>query len=323
VKKFSCFGGIIFSVLLFSTLGVEAAGGPLHITDSHPLFLGVGSPSLVQAKPDDSFLLNLNYSSTFLKGQSRDWTADIDLETFLLEFTASKVVMGSTEISLKVPFISYNSGFLDGFLESYHNTFGFSDYGRSQRPENEFLFRISHEGKTVIEGRSGEIAPGDIRLAVKQPLLSGDPFVSLYGFVELPTGNADRGYGSGSLNEGVLLLMDKNLGESFRAYLNAGYVFTGSYRAREKIDLSDYPFAALGLEWKYSENLSVHGQWSVQGSPYNTGIRELDGIASILSFGGKYSVASRSDIELYFSEDVNTAGAPDFMIGLAYEYMFR
>ncbi len=35
--------------------------------------------------------------------------------------------------------ISFNSGFMDAFLSSFHKTFGFPDYGRSGRPGNDFL----------------------------------------------------------------------------------------------------------------------------------------------------------------------------------------
>jgi hypothetical protein len=67
------------------------------------------------------------------------------------------------------------AGFMDGFLEEYHDTFGFSDYGRSERPKNEFLYEVKRDGALIIQGKSG-VRLGDIRLALKKSLISSDDF---------------------------------------------------------------------------------------------------------------------------------------------------
>ncbi len=45
--------------------------------------------------------------------------------------------------------------FMDDLLRSYHNAFGFPDYGRSNRPDNEFLYEVSRNAVLVIKGESG------------------------------------------------------------------------------------------------------------------------------------------------------------------------
>ncbi|MGE5893486.1 MAG: DUF3187 family protein [bacterium] len=313
---------LLVLMFLISTPDAFPAEGPLFISNSHPLFLSVGTPPFLSARPEDSFAAHLNYSSTYLIKSSEEWDAEIDLETMLLEFRFTKVVLSGTEISFTIPLISYNSGVLDGFLDWYHDALGFSDYGRSERPLNEFLFRVSHKGEVVIEGESGRLGFGDVQVGIKQPILKGDPYLSLYGYIELPTGDAEHGYGNEDVDWGLLLLIDKDLSRAFTLYLNAGMVFVKSYTAQEEIDLSDYPYAALGLEWVYSESLSANAQVSFQGSPYDTGIREIDGTASILSLAGRYAFTKHASLELSFSEDLNTAGAPDFMIETSYRYTF-
>ena len=104
---------------------------------------------------------------------------------------------------------------------------------------------------------------------------------------------------------------------------NLGIVFTDKYRGRENIDLRDYLFGGLGIEWMYTRNLSLYTQFFIQDTPFDkTGIREMDEPGSILSFGAKYLVSRDFALELSFSEDPNTAGAPDFMVSLGSSYKF-
>lgn len=314
---------VVVTVALATSLGAitaEAGGGPLTVSNSHPLFAFVGEPPFLSARPESAVLIHLNYSSTYLAGRSAQWDAHIDLETFLLEFSVSQVLGESTEVSMNIPVVSYNSGFLDGFLEWYHSTFGFSDYGRSFRPHNEFLFSVRRGGEAVVEGSPGEIALGDIRLGVKQELFQGPFAVSLFGHLELPTGNAERGYGSGGYDGGLSLLADADLPWSLTLYLNAGMVFTGTWKARKDVSLRDYPWAATGLKWRYSDNLSALVQVVVKASPYDTGIGALDDSSTLLTLGGRYAVSRKTWVEISLSEDPSISGAPDFMVEMTLKY---
>jgi len=67
---------------------------------------------------------------------------------------------------LDIPVLVFSEGFLDGFLEDYHDAFGFPDYGRKNRPNNDFLYEVRRDGNLIIRGKSGTRF-GDIRLALK------------------------------------------------------------------------------------------------------------------------------------------------------------
>ncbi|MFH1671849.1 MAG: DUF3187 family protein [Pseudomonadota bacterium] len=315
---------ILFVVtLILSTELAAGFQGPLRVKNSFPLVMSIGSPSLVSAECENSVNLNLTYSSTHLVDVSNDWTVGIDLEAVLLDVQVKRLLGSSTEVSLELPLISFNSGFLDGFLEEYHSAFGFSDYGRSDRPHNDFLFEVARNGKTVVRGESGEIAPGDLRVGIKQALHPKDPCVSVSAFLELPTGDPDRGYGNGAIDGGVALLINKSLGREFMAYLNAGVVFAEELRAEQDIELNNYLHGGVELEWLYSEGVSLNAQFVIQDSPFrDTGIRSLDSTSTILSVGGKFKFNPKSALEVSFSEDTSTAGAPDFMVGVGYSYRF-
>jgi hypothetical protein len=56
-----------------------------------------------------------------------------------------------------------------------------------------------------------------------------------------------------------------------------------------------------------------------QNSPFpKTGISSIDRISALLSFGGRYT-SGKNSVELSFTEDPNTAGAPDFIVTIAFK----
>lgn len=317
---------IILSALVFCALSANAAPafeGPLGVSNSHPLLFAAGSPSLSEARCRSRVDVNFTYSSTFLLESSSRWDLGIDLEAALLEIRARVLLAKTLEASVEVPVMSYNSGFLDGFLESYHDALGFPDYGRSLRPHNDFLLSVSRDGNPVVRGEAGGTGLGDVRIGLKKALYTGDPYVSVRGYLSLPTGDSDKGFGSGSLQSGAAVLVDKALGRRVMAYLNAGYAITDELKALEDVPLKDYAFGGAALEWRAWDGAALIAQFFIQGSPFgDTGVDNIDDPPSVLAFGGRFRVGEAQAVEFSFSEDPTTSGAPDFMVGLGYSISF-
>jgi hypothetical protein len=218
-----------------------------------------------------------------------------------------------------VPLLVIGGGFMDGVLEEYHSAFGFPDYGRSARPENEFLYEVRRDGNVIIKGRSG-IRVGDIRLAVKKPLITSDGFgLSVKGDVELPVGNAKEGYGNGSIDVGIALLLDKKITNSIMTYGNLGVVFPGDVRGYEKVDLNNFVYGGAGVEAYVGRGFSFLVQLQGQSQIYpETDLLAVDRDAYLLVIGGRYRTGKRS-VDLSLTEDINTSGAPDFILNLTYK----
>jgi hypothetical protein len=211
---------------------------------------------------------------------------------------------------------------MDNFLNSYHDTFGFPDYGRSERPNNKFLYEVRRNGVVVIKGESGRIAVGDIRVTVQKPLLKGDPAISIKGDIELPSGDSKTGCGNGSIDTGISMLMDKEFGEVWKTYLNLGVVFPGDLKGHERVHLKDFIYGGVALEAALWKDISLLGQVFIQGSPFpETGISSIDRTAVLLSLGGRYH-SGNSNFELSLTEDPNTSGAPDVTLNVAFKQRF-
>ncbi|MBI5409608.1 MAG: DUF3187 family protein [Nitrospirae bacterium] len=293
--------------------------GPLQVNNLYPLFLHADQPCLEKAAPESSMSYSLSHSSTYTVENSKDWVINLDMEITELNFRYKRMIKDIVEFDMDIPVLIIGGGFMDGFLEGYHDTFGFPDYGRSQRPHNEFLYEVKRDGKAIIDGKSGTNI-GDVRLALKRSLISPDGFgLSVKGDVELPTGHAKTGYGSGSVDGGIAFLLDKKFTDGIMTYWNLGAVFPGAVRGEEKIGLKNFIYGGAAAEAALGESLNFLIQLQGQSAIYpETDISAVDREAWLLVLGGRYKTGKRS-FELSLTEDVNTSGAPDFILNLTYK----
>jgi hypothetical protein len=310
---------LIISVLSASS---EAFDGPLQVKNQFPLFLNVNAPYLGSASIEDSFSASLSHSSIYLVDNSSQWDMGLDMEITELNLRFRKSIDNFIEFGVEVPILSFNSGFMDGFLDSYHDAFGFPDYGRSNRPDNDFLYEVKRNGTVVVKGESGRIAVGDIRFTLKKPLIQGDPVISIQGEIELPTGKPETGYGNGRIDAGIGLLMDKKIGDAWKTYLNLGAIFPGDLKGHKRVDLKSFIWGGAAIEAALWKTISLLGQAFIQGSPFpETDIAAVDKTAVLLSLGGRYH-SGNSSFELSLTEDPNTSGAPDFTLNFTFKQSF-
>jgi hypothetical protein len=313
---------LLFLIILFPSSNAFTFEGPLQVKNQLPLFMYVNAPYLETARIENSFSASLSYSSVYIVRQSTEWHVGLDMEVTELNLRLKKNIKDFLEVGVDVPIVSFNSGFMDGFINSYHEAFGFPDYGRSTRPDNEFLYDVRRDGALIVDGKGGRITIGDIRLSVKKPILYGDPSISIKGDLEFPTGDAKDGYGNGNIDAGIAILFDKNLGEKVKTYVNIGAVLPGDLKGHETVDLREYLYGGAGIEAYLLKNFNVLVQVLMQGSPYpETDIAAIDRTAVLLSLGGRY-IFGKNSFELSFTEDPNTSGAPDFTLNFSYKRNF-
>ncbi|RJQ54050.1 MAG: DUF3187 family protein [Nitrospiraceae bacterium] len=293
--------------------------GPLQVKNLYPIFLHAAQPYLEKAVTESSMSYSLSHSSTYTVQESGRWVIHLDMEITELNFRYKRVIKNIAEFDLDIPVLVMGGGFMDGFLEDYHNAFGFPDYGRSGRPKNEFLYEIRKDGALIIRGHSG-VRPGDIRLALKKPLIASDGFtLSIKGDVEFPVGSAKKGYGNGSVDAGVSVLLDKKITDGIMTYWNLGAVFPGDVRGHETLNLNNFIYAGGAVEGHLGKGLSLLVQVLGQSSIYpETDLLAVDRDAVLLAFGGRYH-KGRNSFDLSLTEDLSESGAPDFILNLTYK----
>ena len=296
--------------------------GPLQVRNQFPIFLPLDPPYLESAAVRDSATVALSHSSVYIVVTAEPWTVNMDLELTELNIRLKKTLGTRTELGLDIPFLRPTAGFLDRPLANFHDALGTGDYGRHERPYNEFLYELLYQGMPVIIPESDKAGIGDVRVTVKRVVNDAKPLVSLMANVELPTGDAKTGYGNGSIDAAFAVLVDLDMGNRYRGYGNVGVVVPGDLKGYQTIPMRTYAYAGFGIEAAWWERFSVIVQTVVSGSPYpTTGIRQVDWPGILLTFGGRYSFGS-SSLEFSLTEDPDTAGAPDFIANVTYMMSF-
>ena len=309
--------------------------GPLQVKNQFPVFIHANQPYLEKAVPETSFSVNLSHSSVFTVQNSGEWVIDMDMEITELNLRYKHYIQSIGEFGIDLPFIAFSSGFLDGFLESYHDLIGDPyPYGRIGRPKNSFLYEIRHgeftqllaergsknPGNTaVVLGRTGT-GLGDVRLTLKRPLMISDNYnLSIKGNIELPTGDAKEGYGNGRLDTGLSFMYDRHLSDKIMSYWNFGAVFPGDVDGYSNISLKNYVFGGSAIEIDIWKQWDLLFQLQVQSPVYpETELLAIDWTAYLLAFGCRYYKDNHS-IEVSITEDLNSAGAPDFTANISYK----
>jgi hypothetical protein len=319
VRKLGC-------VVIFLLVGLSAScwgfEGPLQVRNQFPIYLGMAPPFFESAAVQDALWLHLSHSSVFLVKESTDWKVGMDLEMTELEIRLKKKVGPSTELGVEVPFERISKGFLDRPVAFIHDTLGTGDYDRHTRPVNEFLYDVQYLGSPVILPQERATGIGDIRVTVKQVLFERPFLLSFAGGAELPTGSTYDGFGNGSWDLFGSLLANLDLGTTYCAFGNAGLVLPGDLRGYQTIGLRNFAYGALGIEAAWWERMHFIAQLMVQGSPYPvTGIRQLDWPGVLLVLGGRYHL-EKGNFEFSLTEDLDTAGAPDFILNVSYNMSF-
>jgi hypothetical protein len=128
-------------VYLFFASTAFSFDGPLQVKNQLPLSLNLNSPYLESAATENSFSVSLSHSSVYMIKKSKDWLVNLDMELTELSFRYRRIISNLFELGIEIPLLSFTGGFMDGFLNSYHQIFGFPDYGRCNRPNNEFLYK--------------------------------------------------------------------------------------------------------------------------------------------------------------------------------------
>jgi len=313
----------VTAMLFLAASGFAGAfEGPLQVKNYFPLFMNSYSPRLETALPEQSFSAGFSYTSVFLQRQSAAWKVDMDMELAELRLGYRHKLGDSWELSAEVPVLNLNRGFMDDMLGDFHRALGLPNYGREQRPKNEFLYEVRKDGLLLLRGRDGGTGLGDIRVSAKKMLLKDDPVLSVAAGIELPTGDPHKGYGNGSVDAGLTVLLNKGLSEGIMSYVNAGVIFPGNIKAEQSIDLRNSFFGGFGLEAMVSQHLGLLGQLMFQSSPFpKTGIGNVDRVGMLAAFGARYT-SGKDSFELSMTEDPNTAGAPDFTVNISYKRRF-
>ena len=304
--------------------------GPLRAQQRYPLYLmfltpAPDSPGLIDKKRFVTSL-SVDYTSIYIDETSEEWSALMDMEMTVVELSLTYGITNRVNISLALPWINQNGGFLDSPLETYHDFFGFPNYGRENGPTDEFGYHIAVNDDTWFDARSGGLHLGESVVSLKIQLVNAGRYrglsSSLLMALKIPTGDENHGFGSGRFDQALVFLNQYRV-SSFTLYLNPGIVLLSDPETQgADIHVRDMMTLLAGVEYNLSDNLSLMGQLNFVTSPFHhTGIEQMDQDSLELALGFAVSMPHDVIFEFAFSEDL-TRTAPDFTVHGALRYEF-
>ena len=319
---------ILFGVFAWVT---PAQPGPLQVQNRFPIYLMFLSPQPASAQlPAQGVLktyLSFDYSSIYVDERSSEWQILMDMEMTVINLALSYGLSHRAAVRLDIPLVHMGGGFLDGFLENYHDALGVSNYGRESRPKNSFAYRMEKNGELWLEGDAGGLQLADATLSAQWSLVPVSGYshfkASLIAALKVPTGRTRYGFGSGRLDVGLFLPVEFG-SHPWSVYAMPGFIRHSDPKTRGA-DVSVHPNASflIGAAYDYSERLQLLAQLNYFSSPLEkTGIGMIDDGAVELALGFRYHANPTWQVEFAFCEDLFTRAAPDFNLHLGVTRFF-
>jgi len=275
-------GGSAFCSSLVENQKVPS--GPIPIVNQAPIQL-----LFLQAMPDraeivpkghGSLRLNTIITNTLLSQQADSYEGVIDMEMIRSSLDLWYGIAPGFEICMSLPFVYSYGGIMDHAILDVEQFFNSVRKVREEQKPDRYEYAVKKNEKTFISGKEKRCTGvGDLVLRIKGRIWDeGDrvPGLSARLGLKLPTGDADRALGSGKVDYGLGLLLQKNI-DRLTLYLNADVIFPGDAFELEAVALKEFYNIMLGGEYTVKPRLSLLMQVNYVTRPFkDTGLEMLD-----------------------------------------------
>jgi Protein of unknown function (DUF3187) len=337
-----CIGEALFSGALYTNaatvqgsseedLSSLSVGGPFPVRSLSPIQLLYFQFTPERAVPVSPGGWNIRFDLVEANYLARDMHRD---DSFLFDFELTRAnlalqygLLNHLAIGVEIPLLYTWKGFLDGPIEWFEDATGFRRTIRFERPQYLFSYTLQKDGRTALQGTSGAVGIGDIAFGAKALLREEErwaPAIAGRFALKLPTGDEERALGSGAVDIGLGLVLEKKFGP-VHLYLNTGLTipsgnpFSGS-------GIHSLPMLSTFLtgEYRLTERFSLLLQLNGVTPPVrNTGLDIDDATFEILA-GFNWAIPGLPVVwQAGFMEDLNnTNRTADFALFMSWSMFF-
>ncbi|MGH7516189.1 MAG: DUF3187 family protein [Gemmatimonadales bacterium] len=230
----------------------------------------------------------------------------LDAELMRLELGVVRDLGSRTFAIAELPVLGAYDGFLDGFLEWYHDLFGIAMPERDARPRNAFAYDLTApSGTRVVRDRSG-LFLGDLRLGVGYRFNS---VLQTVGSVTLPTSIGPDGYGRGTVSVNAVTTLRAPFSSRFIYEGSLGVGFTPSEGALADFHRELFLSATSGLRFRFWGRQSLFANFFYH-SPYYDDVMlpALDQHDLALDFGWILATRGGREWRIGMVEDLEPSG---------------
>ena len=312
--------------------------GPITMRNQMPLYLFYlqMAPDVAGVTDRGKFRINADYTvsnitvSTFTPVSSL-YLIDIDLEVSRLTLDFRYGVYDNFEVGLEIPYLSLSRGYLDNFIEGIEDGLGArTPRSRERQGSYEFDYSFRYNSKYLIQESHSKEGLGDISLSAKWRLFKEKGFflpnISLRSAIKFPTAEKKDLIGSGEIDYGLGLLLDKGFFDRFFIYAGANIVKIEKPSFFSELGLEEYIYSGmLAGEYFFTKRFSFVAQVTGNSTPYpESQTNVLDNQAYELGLGFNYKCKEKSGSlwHFAFTENIKSASTPDvsFHTGLDWKF---
>ena len=307
-----------------SSVSAHQASSPFSIRNLNPFIQIYGIPATEPAelKTDQTWAsaLALDIANSSILTSEANESIILDGETYRLSITLRRGIDSKTELGVEVPLVAHSNGFMDNFIEGWHDAFGLTNAQRNKTTSNTLHYRYSINDMGVFEIDAPNEGIGDIRIfAARQLRKSASSALSVHTSLKLPTGDAEKLHGSGAADLSVSLAhIKRNWLTSLHltSFTNGGLLLLGKGDVLANIQKNALLFGSTGVIWGHHPVIDLKAQLDFHSPVYNSGLNQLGNATIQLTVGGSVRLGSSTRLDVGVGENLLTDTTPDFLINL-------
>jgi len=316
---------ILICIALFTTAASASNNAtPFSIKNLNPFILVYGLPfteaAELKTQGNHASAFSLDIVNNSMLTSSGNESISLDGETYRLAYSYRYGLDHNTEIGVEVPWLAHNRGFMDNFIEGWHDTFGLTNNERNKTPSNTLNYQYSLNNSPVTTINSATQGIGDIRLfAARQLQKTADSALSLHISLKLPSGDAEQLHGSGATDLSASLAhIKRNWLSSLQltSFANAGLLYLGKGDVLANIQNRLVGFGSTGLIWDNHHLIDLKTQLDFHSSIYDSNLDQLGSNTIQLTVGGSIHFNPTTRLDIGVGENLFTDTTPDFIINL-------
>ena len=329
MKRYSM-QGVVAALFFLSCFTVDAfaKAGPIPIRNQMPLYL-----FFLQMEPDKADVVELrkldinayytvsNITVSCFTPVSSLYNINIDAEVSRITLDLRYGICENAEVGIEVPYLSLSRGYMDQFVEDFEDTIGATTpRSRLRQGSNNFNYSFIYNNKNLIKRNNASDGLGDIVLKAKYQALEEDrygllPNVSFRAALKLPTGEKRSLLGSGEIDYGFGLLLDKAFSDKIIGYAGCNLAIIEKPDFFSELNLKrNIVSGILGVEYLLTQRFSLLAQVTGNTTPYpSSGTNALDESAIDAGLGISYIWKEKRNVSwnFAFTENFNSASSPD------------
>lgn len=248
-----------------------------------------------------------------------DIQIDAEVSRFTLDMRYG--LTENLEAGIEVPYLSLSRGYMDSFVEDFEDAISArTPRSRIRQGSNNYKFTLIYNNQYLIQKTNASDGIGDIVLKAKYLFVEEKesqswPNISFRAAVKLPTGDKDDLLGSGEIDYGLGLALDKAIFEKLMVFVgvNVSFIKKPSFYSQIKLQ-KNIVSGCLGAEYFFSSSLSAIMQVTGNSTPYpDTGTNAMDRAGYDLGIGMNYVWKEKRNVSWNFAvmENLTSQSSPD------------